>query len=101
MKPIQKNGKATEELELVIAIGLIWGHLNTRQFDSAYTLTRACLQLWPENPQLQLLASYATVESGHPLEVSIATLLNKAESKSWASRILQRTRKALSFGEKA
>lgn len=99
MKSIQQRESMPGEL--VLAIGLIWGHLKTRQFDQAYALAQGCLKLWPNDPQLTLLSSYAAVETGHALPEPTAALLNKKENMSWASRILRRLRKSKHARENA
>jgi hypothetical protein len=99
MKSIRRNDAMPQEL--VVAIGLVWGHLNVRQFDEAYTLVQGCLKLWPNDPNLLLLASYAAVETGNPLDKPVAALLKKKENQSWTARVLRRIRKTLSPGENA
>lgn len=99
MKTFPSPGKLPEEL--VLAIGLIWGHLNTRQFDHAWTLAQGCLLLWPDEPQLRLLAAYAAVETGHPLDEATMALLGKEENKPWAERILRRAQTNRTFPENA
>lgn len=73
-----------------MAIGLVWGHLIARQFEDAYTLVQGCLRLWPDNQQLLLLASYASVETGHSLEKPVIALLRKESSRTWSYRVLRR-----------
>lgn len=46
-------------IDLVMAIGLVWGHLNARQFEEASLLAKGCLHVWPEEPNLTLMFFYA------------------------------------------
>jgi len=87
-----KQSQRHEEMpkELALAIGLVWGHLIARQFEDAYTLVQGCLRLWPDNPQLLQLASYAAVETGNALEKPVIALIRKESSKEWAGRVLRR-----------
>jgi hypothetical protein len=48
--------------DLSVAIGLLWGHLNTRQFAQAYRLGVVCRRIWPDEERLALLVAYAQVE---------------------------------------
>ena len=54
--------RAGAGLELTLATGLVWGHLKARQFDTALTLARGCLQVWPGDAALALMAAYARLE---------------------------------------
>ncbi|WUR13070.1 hypothetical protein E7V67_025835 [[Empedobacter] haloabium] len=56
--------------ELATATGLIWGHLNAQQPEDAYELARGCLQLWPEDRGLVLMAAYAAVELAEPVDLA-------------------------------
>ena len=49
-------------IELSVAIGLLWGHLNTSQFEQAYRLGLVCRQIWPDEERLALLVAYARIE---------------------------------------
>jgi hypothetical protein len=55
--------------ELATATGLVWGHLNAQQPEEAYELARACLQLWPGDRGLALMAAYAAVELAEPFDL--------------------------------
>lgn len=46
-------------IDLVMAIGLVWGHLNARQFEEASLLAKGCLHVWPDEPNLTLMFFYA------------------------------------------
>ena len=46
-------------IDLVMAIGLVWGHLNARQFEEASLLAKGCLHVWSEEPNLTLMFFYA------------------------------------------
>jgi hypothetical protein len=56
--------------ELTMAIGLVWGHLNAQQPEEAYDLARGCLQLWPGERSLSLMAAYAAVELAEPVDLA-------------------------------
>jgi len=62
--------------ELTMAVGLVWGHLNAQQPEDAYDLARGCLQLWPGERSLSLMAAYAAAELAEP--VDLATLRGQA-----------------------
>ncbi len=73
-----------------LAIGLVWGHLNTRQFRSAHVLARGCLCMWPGLPMLMLLDAYARGELGMPLDKDTRAMLDGAQYRSLATLILRR-----------
>lgn len=56
--------------ELTMAVGLIWGHLNAQQPEQAYDLARGCLQLWPGDRSLSLMAAYAAAELAEPVDLA-------------------------------
>ncbi|WP_211474746.1 hypothetical protein [Collimonas humicola] len=76
--------------DLVIAIGLIWGHLNAHQFESAYQLVCGCLRLWPQEKRLHAMAIYAAVELNLPLDMPARPALLAAGCKEWADMVMQR-----------
>lgn len=76
--------------ELVIAIGLIWGHLSVRQFDAAYQLAQGCQRLWPEERRLHAMAIYASVELHQPLDTHARSVLLAAGCKEWTDMVMQR-----------
>ena len=76
--------------ELVVAIGLIWGHLSAGQHAHADRLARGCLALWPQEKRLLLMAAFARVELGEPLDEGTMAVLKDAEYKEWAQLVLRR-----------
>jgi hypothetical protein len=76
--------------ELTVALGLIWGHLNTYQFEDAYYLAHACRQIWPQETRLVLMFAYAAVELLEPLDDATRTVLDHAECKEWTELIRRR-----------
>lgn len=79
--------------ELVIAIGLIWGHLNVRQFEQAYMLARGCQQVWPEESRLRVMEICASVELHYPLDADARAALLAADCKEWTDMILLRAQR--------
>ncbi|MGW8393191.1 hypothetical protein [Pseudoduganella sp. HUAS MS19] len=63
--------KAAMAEELGAAIGLVWGHIGARQHDEAHALASACLELWPGERNLLLLAGYAATELGLPADLAV------------------------------
>ncbi|MFB9288445.1 hypothetical protein ACFFTM_08755 [Pseudoduganella plicata] len=53
-----------------MAVGLIWGHLNAQQPEQAYDLACGCLQLWPGERSLSLMAAYAAAELAEPIDLA-------------------------------
>ncbi|MES2743020.1 MAG: hypothetical protein V4754_19015 [Pseudomonadota bacterium] len=78
------------DADQVLAIGLVWGHLNTRQFRSAHLLARGCLCMWPGLAMLRLLDGYACGELGLPLAPATRAMLAGAQYRSLATLILRR-----------
>ena len=76
--------------EQALAIGMIWGHLNARQFDDAYQLARGCAMLWPDDQRLALMAAYAAVELAAPLKDDMVQAMKTAECVAWTSLIWRR-----------
>ena len=76
--------------ELSLAIGLIWGHLNTEQFEQAALLARGCLCVWPAEPRLLLMAAFASVELALPLSPEMRASLKNSQCEEWAAMVLRR-----------
>jgi len=57
--------------ELSAAIGLVWGHIGALQHEEAHALASACLELWPGERHLQLLAAYAATELGQRADLAM------------------------------
>lgn len=76
--------------ELTLAIGLIWGHLNTRQVEDAYDLARGCIQVWPDDARLRLMYAYAAVELQKPLDEQTRAALERSQCKEWAMLVKRR-----------
>lgn len=78
-------------LDLSVAIGLLWGHLNTGQFEQAYRLGRVCRRIWPEEERLALLQAYAQVELfDGPDEETEAVLARSGGCPSWTAVLARR-----------
>ncbi|NRR30405.1 hypothetical protein HSX11_09400 [Oxalobacteraceae bacterium] len=80
--------------ELILAIGLLWGHLNAAQFEQARKLVRGCLCLWPRDSRLVLMAAYADVELGEALDTATLAALRASEHREWADLVLRRAARA-------
>lgn len=93
-----RQKRAPEPLrdELAVATGLIWGHLNAQQPEQAYELARGCLQLWPGDRGLILMAAYAAVELAEPVDLAAlrrdasADPARAADEQAWIALIERR-----------
>jgi hypothetical protein len=82
-------------LDLAVAIGLLWGLLNTAQFAQAYRLGRVCRQIWPDEERLALLLAYAQVELYDGPDPDTAALLARgAACPSWNAVLARRGSRA-------
>lgn len=86
----KKRRQLYADPELTLAIGLIWGHLNTRQVEDAYDLARGCIQLWPEDTRLRLMYAYAAVELLKPLDEQTRNALERSQCKEWVLLVRRR-----------
>jgi hypothetical protein len=87
--------------ELVIAIGLVWGHLNARQFEEAHALAKGCLRIWPDDRSLALMAAYAAAELLEPVDVRTLAGLRDATNENWIQLVLRRAEKQTGQPEQA
>jgi hypothetical protein len=87
-----KNARQGDAMasELVIAIGLVWGHLSVGQFEQAHQLARGCQDVWPEEKRLYAMAIYAAVELNQPLDAQARAFLAQADWADWAGLVLRR-----------
>lgn len=85
----KRKSSATLSSELVTAIGLIWGHLNARQFEEAYLLAKGCLAVWPDERNITLMYAYAAAEVLEPVDLKKIEALRDASTDSWI-RVIQR-----------
>lgn len=82
--------------ELTMAVGLVWGHLNSQQPDAAYELARGCLQLWPGDRSLSLMAAYAAAELAEPVDLdtlrsqACADPARAADEHAWIALVERR-----------
>lgn len=76
--------------ELTLAIGLVWGYLNIGKFEEADQLVQGCLQVWPSDTRLMLMAVFATVELGRPLTSDARLLLEQTNCIDGLNVILRR-----------
>lgn len=58
----RRDATRAGQRERELAIGLVWGHLSSRQFESAWQLATGCLHLWPDDVPLQAMLAYAGLE---------------------------------------
>ncbi|MFC7518738.1 hypothetical protein ACFQUU_27375 [Herbaspirillum sp. GCM10030257] len=86
----RKVVRETESRELIIAIGLVWGHLNSSQFEEAWQLAKACLHIWPDEPRLAMMYAYAAVEVLEPLDDRMRALLSQGRCPEWEALVLRR-----------
>jgi hypothetical protein len=86
----QKAIRQAPANELVAATGLVWGHLNARQFEEAYRLAKGCLRLWPEDKGLVLMAAYAAAEVLEPVDRGKLAKLRNEASDAWINLVLRR-----------
>ena len=84
------TGRETMPDELATAIALVWGHLNAGQMEDAAQLARGCLGVWPQEKRLAIMAAYAAVELGEPLDAESVSLLNEAGCPEWARLVIRR-----------
>ena len=88
MKAVKSSEVLSDELKL--AIGLVWGCLNTRQFEAACRLAHGCLAVWPGELRLSLMAAYASVEMQQPLEPRVLQVLDRGDCKEWSNLVYRR-----------
>lgn len=93
-KRITKSGVTPVSLsdQLTLVIGLIWGHLNARQYEDAYTLAKGCARVWPQEQKILLMLACAAVELHKPLEPEMLAALHQADDdcREWCEMILRR-----------
>ncbi len=83
------------EPELELAIGLVWGHLQARQFDLAYQLAHGCLLLWPKQRHLNAMATYAQLEAGFEIPATALKALHAdGADAGWSATMLRRAANA-------
>ena len=87
---IIRRRRVAPDPEIALGVGLIWGHLNARQFDEAYQLARGCASLWPNDERFTLMAAYAAVELAAPLEDTMVHAMKNSECLEWTSLIWRR-----------
>lgn len=86
----KKRRPAAGDAELTLAIGLIWGYLNTRQIEDAYDLARGCILVWPNDSRLRLMYAYAAVELLQPLDAQTRATLEQTQCREWAMLVKRR-----------
>lgn len=86
----KREQRDTGNDELILAIGLIWGHLNSGQFDEADKLVSGCLRVWPTDERLIVMAAFSAVELGRALDSKSVTFLRSANCREWADLVLLR-----------
>lgn len=89
MRP--KRKRADMPIDLVMAVGLVWGHLRARQFEEAYLLAKGCLRVWPDDRSLILMQSYAAAEVLEPVDVDKLLAIKDAASEEWVHLVLRRS----------
>jgi hypothetical protein len=88
--------RGASSAELALAIGLISGHLNARQYEDAYALARGCAGVWPQDQRIALMSACAAVELHKPLAPEMTAALRQAECREWCEMILRRAQLPLS-----
>lgn len=88
MKQEQKHDAMAADLQ--VAIGLVWGHLSVCQFEQAYQLAQGCLSRWPQDARLALMAAYAGIEIGKPLDQRMQAALSQGDCEDFAELVLRR-----------
>jgi hypothetical protein len=78
------------EIDLVIAIGLVWGHLRARQFEEAFLLAKGCLLVWPGERNLVLMHAYAAAEVLEPVDLEQLLAARSAACEAWIDVVLRR-----------
>jgi len=86
----KKKRQAAADAELALAIGLIWGYLNTRRIEDAYDLARGCILVWPNDSRLRLMYAYAAVELMQPLDEQTRAALEQTQCSEWAMLVKRR-----------
>lgn len=76
--------------ELLLAIGLVWGYFSARQYEEAYELATGCLQVWPQDQHLFLMASYAAAEVLEPVDRERLLALRTPDNEAWVNLVLRR-----------
>jgi hypothetical protein len=87
MRP--KLKRADMPADLVMAIGLVWGHLAARQFEEAYLLAKGCMRVWPDDRNLILMHAYAAAEVLEPVDTGKLLAVRDAACEAWI-RLVQR-----------
>lgn len=88
---MRKKAKSEEiQAELMFAIGLVWGHLNARQFEEAYLLAKGCMRIWPEDRSLALMSAYAAAEVLEPVDEKKLAGLRDSACEDWVRLVLRR-----------
>lgn len=88
MRP--KLKRAEMPIDLVMAIGLVWGHLTARQFEEAFLLAKGCLRVWPDDRNLILMQSYAAAEVLEPVDTGKLLAIKDADCQEWIRLVLRR-----------
>ena len=76
--------------ELQLAIGLVWGHLNAYQYEEAHQLASGCLQLWPDEPRLFMMAAFAAAELLEPVDRERLLAVRTPQNQAWIALVLRR-----------
>ncbi|MET3130423.1 hypothetical protein AAKU55_000676 [Oxalobacteraceae bacterium GrIS 1.11] len=85
--------------ELSMAIGLVWGHLNAGQFESAYSLGQVCLRIWPQERRLALMRAYAQVELDGEADGQTQEVLQGSDCPDWLAIVARRAGQQTEFKE--
>ncbi|BEV15675.1 hypothetical protein HBDW_24630 [Herbaspirillum sp. DW155] len=73
-----------------MAIALVWGYFSAYQYEAAFELAQGCLQVWPDEPKLFLMASYAATELLEPVDRQRLLSMRNTENAAWIDLILAR-----------
>jgi hypothetical protein len=88
MRP--KLKRADMPADLVMAVGLVWGHLAARQFEEAFLLAKGCLRVWPNDRNLILMQAYAAAEVLEPVDTTALLAVRDAACEDWIRLVLRR-----------
>ncbi len=86
----QKIKRPEMPTDLILAIGLVWGHLTARQFEEAYLLAKGCLRVWPDDRSLILMASYAAAEVLEPINADKLAAVKDPACAEWVKLVMRR-----------
>ncbi len=86
------------DADLVTALGLVWGLLDSGRHEQAWSLARAARLIWPASDEMRVLAAYAQslaeLGSADAAQAELAALGDMGARGRW-SRLVQTLRHRL------